>query len=47
MNEAIRRCPDCGAPMKLVTSLQRNTKNFGKPMKPIRFVCRCGKLVKA
>ena len=45
MNEAIRKCPDCGGPMKLVTGLTGG--NLGKPLKPIRFVCRCGKLVRA
>lgn len=37
MNEVIRRCRDCGEKMNLVL---RNKV----PLKPLRYVCRCGRL---
>lgn len=48
MNGAIRKCPSCGDTMKLVTALTpRPNVRVGDPLKPIRYVCRCGKMIKA
>lgn len=45
LNDAIRKCPDCGDRITLVRGLTGG--NRGKVCNPPRLVCRCGKLVKA
>jgi len=44
---AKRICPDCGGVMKLVTAMSaRRDTPVGAPLKPVRFICRCGRMVK-
>jgi hypothetical protein len=40
LNAPVYRCPDCGAKMNQVM-------NAKVPATPLRFVCKCGKMVSA
>lgn len=42
MTQAIWTCPDCGRQMRPV---MRNAEPGGKFSEPLRFVCKCGKMV--
>jgi uncharacterized protein with PIN domain len=47
MKKEKKKCPDCGGEMVLVTALTATPKiAVGEPLKPLRYVCSCGRLVK-